>query len=214
MELSGATTANWVAKSANLLVDGFASPTRVGLLLPLHWQTVALLLAGVTTGATVVVAADLAELDGCEVAFVLAAVAAAALDAGVDDVLALSGSPLGTPAPHLPAGVADYAREVPGHADHWGGPTPVRLDLEAGGAVLPPLPDLGLGTADRVLTSVDPADPVGLAALLAVVLGGAALVLAPSPDRLDLPRVVAQEGVTATLGVDVEGTPPLPLAPG
>ena len=50
VELSGATTANWVAKSANLLVDGYGGPGRVGLLLPLHWQTVALLLAGVATG--------------------------------------------------------------------------------------------------------------------------------------------------------------------
>ena len=42
-----------MAKSANLLVDGLGTPETVGLLLPLHWQTVALLLAGVTTGATV-----------------------------------------------------------------------------------------------------------------------------------------------------------------
>ena len=209
MELSGATTANWVAKSANLLVDGLGGPSRVGLLLPLHWQTVALLLAGVTTGATVVVAGDPAELDGCEVAFVLAPAAQAALDAGVDEVLALSGHPLGAPVAALPHAVADYAREVPGHGDSWSGPTPVRLDLEAGGAVLPPLPDLRLTTADRVLACVEPADPVGLAALLAVLRCGAALVLVPTPDEVDLPRVVAQEGVTATLGVEVEGAPAL-----
>lgn len=214
VELSGATTANWVAKSANLLVDGLGGPTRVGLLLPLHWQTVALLLAGVSTGATVVIAAEPAELDGCEAAFVLAERSDAALEAAVDEVFALSGHPLGAPAPHLPAGVTDYAREVPGYADHWGGPTPARLDLEAGGAVLPPLPDLDLGVTDRVLTSVDPAAPADLAALLAVLRCGAALVLAPAPAELDLPAVVAQEGVTATLGVAVEGTPALerPLA--
>ena len=211
VELSGATTANWVAKSANLLVDGYGGPTRVGLLLPLHWQTVVLLLAGVATGATVVVAAEPAELDGCEVAFVRADAAGAALRAGADDVLALSCHPLGARLRDVPPGAADYALEVPGHADHWGGPVPSRLDVEAAGAVLPPLPELGLSGTDRVLTAVRPADPEGLAALLAVLRSGAALVLAPEPAGVDLRRVVAQEGVTATLAVDVEGTPALPL---
>lgn len=200
-----------MAKSANLLVDGYGSPTRVGLLLPLHWQTVALLLAGVATGATVVVAGEPGDLEGCEIAFVHAPAAQGALDAGVDEVLALSGHPLGAPAPDLPGGVADYAREVPGYADHWSGRTPARLDVEAGGAVLPPLPDLPLGTRDRVLTCVEPADPAGLAGLLAVLRSGAALVLAPAPAVLDLPQVVAQEGVTATLGLTVAGTPAHPL---
>ncbi len=65
VELSGATTANWVAKSANLLVDGLGGPRRVGLLLPLHWQTVALLLAAVATGAEVVVG----SAEGCDAVF-------------------------------------------------------------------------------------------------------------------------------------------------
>jgi hypothetical protein len=69
VELSGATTANWVAKSANLLVDGYGGPEQVGLLLPLHWQSVALLLAGVTAGARVVVGRDPADLAGCEARF-------------------------------------------------------------------------------------------------------------------------------------------------
>ncbi len=209
MELSGATTANWVAKSANLLVDDFGRPDRIGLLLPLHWQTVALLLAGVATEATVVVAAEPADLDGCEVAFVAAPHAEAALGAGVDEVLALSCTALGAPLAQVPAGAADFAREVPGHADAWTGPVPTRLDLEAGGAVLPPLPELGTGRGDRVLACIDPADPDGLAGLLAVLRAGGALVLAPDPSLLDLPRVVAQEGVTATLGVAVDGTPAL-----
>ena len=205
MELSGATTANWVAKSANLLVDGLGGPARVGLLLPLHWQGVALLLAGVATSATVVVASEVAELEGCEVAFVRADRAADAVAAGVDEVLALSGTPLGAPVAALPAGVADYAREVPGHGDSWTGAAPTRLDVEVRGEVLPALPELALAPADRVLVAVDPADPDALAGLLGVLRSGAALVLAPSPAALDLPRIVASEGVTATLGVSVAG---------
>ena len=206
VELSGATTANWVAKSANLLVDGYGSPDRVGLLLPLHWQTVALLLAGVASGATVVVADDAAALDGCEVAFVQADHAPAALAAGVDEVLALSCTPFGTRLAQVPAGAGDYAAEVPTYADHWGGPVPSRLDVETSGGVLPPLPELDLDRTDRVLVAVHPADPAGLAGLLAVLRRGAALVLVPDPGAVDLARVVAQEGVTASLGVEVPGT--------
>jgi uncharacterized protein (TIGR03089 family) len=171
---------------------------------------VALLLAGVATGATVVVAAEPRDLLGTEVAFVDAPSAEAALSAGADEVLALSGHPLGARLPAVPPGVTDYAAEVPSYGDHWGGAVPSRLDVEAGGAVLPALPDLGLGRADRVLTSVRPADPPGLAALLAALRAGAALVLVPDPGEVDLARVVEQEGVTATLGVEVSGVPLLP----
>lgn len=212
VELSGATTANWVAKSANLLVDGYGGPARVGLLLPLHWQTVALLLAGVATGATVVSAAEPGGLEGCEVAFVAAGRAQAALEVGVDEVLALSCTTLGGRLRDVPAGVVDYAAEVPSYADHWGGPVPGRLDLEAGGAVLPPFPELDVGPADRVLATVSPDDPAGLAMLLAVLRRGAALVLVPAPDAVDLPRLLAQEGVTATLGREVAGARFLPPA--
>jgi uncharacterized protein (TIGR03089 family) len=206
VELSGATTANWVAKSANLLVDGYGGPGRIGLLLPLHWQTVALLLAGVATGAAVVVTDEAAALEGCELAFVLAEHAPAALAAGVDDVLALSCTPFGTRLHQVPSGAVDYAAEVPTYADHWGGPVPSRLDVETGAGVLPPLPDVELGADDRVLVAVPPGDPTGLAALLAVLRSGAALVLVPDLGGVDLGRVVAQEGVTATVGVDVPGT--------
>jgi uncharacterized protein (TIGR03089 family) len=206
VELSGATTANWVAKSANLLMDGYGAPGRVGLLLPLHWQSVCLLLAGVATGATVVVAGEPAALDGCDLAFVVADQAQAALEAGVDDVLALSCTPFGTRLAEVPPGAADYAAEVPTYADHWGGPVPSALDVETGAGVLPPQPELDLGRDDRVLVAVPPADPEALAALLATLRSGAALVLVPDPGAVDLARVVAQEGVTASLGIEVPGT--------
>ncbi|WP_280412430.1 TIGR03089 family protein, partial [Nocardia asiatica] len=43
IELSGATLANWAAKTANLIRDEFGlSPgARVAVLLPAHWQTAA-----------------------------------------------------------------------------------------------------------------------------------------------------------------------------
>ena len=204
VELSGATAANWVAKSANLLADGYGLPDRVGLLLPLHWQTVCLLLAGVTTGATVVVAAEPADLRGCALAFTTVSTAGAAHDCGVEDVLALSAHPLGAPAAGLPAGVDDYAREVPSYGDSWGGSQPSTAVVEVGGTRVTPR-SAGLGSADRVLVALPPADPAALALLLGCLRDGAALVLVPDVATVDLAAVAAEERVTATAGVAVDG---------
>jgi uncharacterized protein (TIGR03089 family) len=205
VELSGATTANWVAKSANLLVDGLGGPERVGLLLPLHWQSVALLLAGVATGATVVVAADAADLEGCQAAFTTPDRAEAALDAGVDDVLALSGHPLGAPCGPLPALVTDYAREVPSYGDGWSGSRPTSPVVEAGGSAVADLPDLGLTSADRAVFAASLGSRDGVARLLSVLRAGAALVLVPDPASVDLDRVARDERATVALGVTVAG---------
>jgi uncharacterized protein (TIGR03089 family) len=200
VELSGATTVNWVAKSANLLIDALGRPDRVGLLLPLHWQTVALVLAGVTTGATVVLAADTAGLAGCGTAFVLVPDAEAAMDAGVDDVLALSGHPLGAPAGALPGLVLDYAREVPTHADHFGGARPGPARIEAAGRQVEPVP--GLSGSDRLLTTLAPADPTGAAVLLGALAAGASLILLRAGDAA---HVAESERATGTAGITVPG---------
>ena len=200
VELSGATAANWVAKSANLLVDGLGGPQRVGLLLPLHWQTVTLLLAAVATGASVVVAADAADLRGCDAAFTTPEHAAAALDAGVDDVLALSGHPLGAPCGPLPAMVTDYAREVPSYGDGWSGARPPEPAVLAGGAAVQAAV-WELDASDRVLFASPLDRPDGVRALLGVLRAGAALVLLPDPSSVDLERVAADERATAGFGV-------------
>jgi hypothetical protein len=159
---------------------------------------VALLLAGVATGATVVVADTPAELVDCAAAFVLAEDAAAALDAGVADVLALSGHPLGAPAGQLPGLVLDYAREVPSYGDHFGGPRP------SGGRVLvagrPVELVTGIGSSDRVLTALP--TPGGTPVLLGALSVGASLVLLRAGDAA---TVAAAERATATAGCAVEG---------
>src|SRR5262250_1034661 len=55
-ELSGATLANWVAKTANLLVDGagLGPGDRALVLLPPHWQTAAVLLGCWSAGLSVI----------------------------------------------------------------------------------------------------------------------------------------------------------------
>ena len=57
IELSTVTLANWAAKTANLLRDelGAGPGTRVAVLLPAHWQTVAVLLGVWWIGAEVVI---------------------------------------------------------------------------------------------------------------------------------------------------------------
>ena len=203
VELSGATALNWAAKTANLL-HAAGSPERVGLLLPLHWQAVTLLLGATTAGATVVVARDAADLAGCALAFVSAEQAAAALDACDGDVLAVSVAPLGGRLRDLPAMVLDAGAELPAYGDVLGVPARAgRVEL-AGAAVAAP-PGLGLTAADRVLTRLSPATPDGLTVgLLAPLAAGAALVLAPGDRPLDA-RAVAAEGVTASAGTDVPG---------
>ena len=152
------------------------------------------------TGATVVLAEDAAGLAGCGAAFVAADQAEAALDAGVDDVVALSGHPLGVAAPGLPALVLDYAREVPSYADHYGGPRPIGARVEAAGNAVQPVP--GVTAATRLLTTLDPADPVGAAVLLGALRAGASVVLL----RAGEPREVATaERATFTAGITLEG---------
>ena len=198
VELSGTTTANWVAKTANLLVDGYGSPDRVGLLLPLHWQTVCLLLGAVAADATVVVASDPSELADCPIAFVSAEQATAAADAGVEDVLACSLTPFASRLPVVPALCLDAALEIPGYGDHFGG-RPAGADVRLGDRPFTP-GGLDIVPSDRVLTTLNPATAEGLAALLEPLRVGAALVLLAAGD---LERAILDEQVTAV--VDEQG---------
>ncbi len=191
VELSGSTVANWVAKTANLLTDGYAAPARVGLLLPLHWQTVCLLLGGVAAGATVVVGAQASDLGDCPVAFTAADDATAALDAGVEDVFACSLTPFATRLSVVPPLALDAALEIPTYGDHFGGrPGAAHLELE--GAPFSP-PALPVSGTDRVLVSTPLHTASGLGALLGALVAGAAVVLLRSGD---LDAAVAAESVT------------------
>ena len=211
VELSGATTANWVAKSANLLVDGLGGPARIGLLLPLHWQSVALMLAGAAAGAEVVIAAVAADLDGCDAVFTTPDQAAAAFDFGADEVVVLSGHPLGAPVPAttaLPAMAQDYAREVPSYGDHFPGPLPSTASLSVQGTAVPlPAPLLDLTAGDRILTTCGLHTADGLGVVLAALGAGASLVLLVGDA--DAAAISVAERVTAVAGLQVADLPRL-----
>ncbi|QOV37929.1 TIGR03089 family protein [Streptomyces ferrugineus] len=123
VELSVATFANWVAKTANLLQGdlGAGPGDRVTLLLPAHWQTAVWLLACSSVGAIADVGGDPATADvvvsGPE------GLEAAAACRGERVALALR--PLGGRFPQPPPGFADYAVEVPSQGDHFAPYAPV-----------------------------------------------------------------------------------------
>lgn len=219
-ELSVATFANWVAKTANLLQDelGTEPGSTVAVLLPLHWQAAVWVHAAWAAGHVV-------DLDGeapAEVAVVEHTRAGLGTAAG--DVVSLGLGPMGLPRPgSTPAypGALDYDRAVHGHGDRF---TPVRahgpadLALRAGGRSVtagalgraalasPPLPGGGRLLVTDPLRTVEDV----LAALLVPAATGAATVLCRHLDPARLPDRIVQENVVATLGAEAGQAGALP----
>lgn len=205
VELSAATMANWVAKSANLLVDahGLTAGDRVAIALPTHWQTAVLLLASWRAGATVVsfdprdAPRDLDAL----VAFV----GVDALAAGVraEETYGLALRPLGGRLAAVPAGVLDYAAEVPVHGDVFSGPRPdpaqpalIISGDQLSGVELVAACETHEG--GRVLTDLPFATLAGIrTGLIGPLLTNGSVVLCRHLDPAALDRRVATERVTA-----------------
>ena len=202
VELSTITLANWAAKSANLFRDelGAGPGTRVAVLLPAHWQTVAVLLGVWWVGAEAVLdgPAEIAlctadRLDEADAAVGTGEIAVLSLDAfgrGVDD---------------LPIGVTDYATAVRVQGDQFSperSPGPalagrsveqVRGDAENSAVAQ------GFTGSDRVLSSAAWDTPERLTAhLLAVFAAGASLVQVTNPAA-GQQRRIATEKVSKTL---------------
>lgn len=209
-ELSAVTLANWVAKTANMLGDELdVQPgDAVAVLLPAHWQTAVLLLALWSLGAQPVtelssarvVIADEPRLPGLP-----------GLPGPPDqpgslrhEVVGLSLAPMNGPLRSAWPGVLDYAAEVLAAGDAFAAVNPSghpeTMAAEHWAA------EVGLTGADRVLVC----DAVGvedaLDWLLTPLVVGASIVLSRNTDPDRLPRRVADERVTATLGTTVEGT--------
>jgi len=181
VELSGVTLANWVAKTANLLVDGcgLGAGDTATVLLPPHWQTAAVLIGCWTAGLSV-------EADG-DVVFASSPAESAAADRYLLG-LAPMGLPIRGP---LPAGWLDYVAEVRQHGDHFTPVAPVRPDQPAlAGETHAALVaravgragELGIPAGGRVLVDAGAhADPVDW--LLAPLTAGASIVLCKDLDE-------------------------------
>jgi uncharacterized protein (TIGR03089 family) len=223
VELSGATLANWVAKTANLLQDEFdVEPgSTVALALPVHWQTAAVLLAVWSCGATVLdtAAEDEGSLAGAHVVLAAQDRLDALEEEGVEELLGLSLHPLGMGMTGYVGAARDFALEVRAHGDHfrpWSTPDPDAPGLLVGGLqlTLGGLVEaaeelagrLGLVEGDRVLVDARTAAEAGpVAWLLAPLAAGASLVLCRNPAADRLAQRASTERITATLGCRVEG---------
>ncbi|MFF5447026.1 TIGR03089 family protein [Streptomyces sp. NPDC012888] len=216
VELSVATFANWVAKTANLLQGdlGAGPGDRLALLLPAHWQTAVWVVAAASVGVVVEVGGDPAGAD-------LVVSGPDTLDAASacgGERVALALRPLGGRFPQPPAGFLDYAVEVPGQGDRFAPFVPVDPEaagLVVGGAELSyaglverareDAAALGLGEGSRLLSGLSYGDWEGLSAgLFAPLAAGGSVVLCRNVDRLPaegLAQRVESERVTRTAGV-------------
>jgi uncharacterized protein (TIGR03089 family) len=211
VELSFTTTDNWVAKTANLLVDSFGAEPgeRVALYLPTHWQSVVFYLACWTAGVVAAPGADPADADH-----------AVADPEHVDVLAGCRGSrllvplrPMGARALEVPAGVLDYAAEVPAQPDQFAAVAPPAAEdpaLQREGRVLSAgevveagqraAAELGLQASSRLLVDADLSTAHGLTvALLAPLAVGASVVLCRNPDPAALDRRAESERVTVRL---------------
>ena len=181
-ELSGATLANWVAKTANLLVDGAGTQPgdRSVVLLPPHWQTAAVLLGAWSAGLEVATAAGPGEVGFAT------PVRAAELTQPERYLVGLH--PLGLPLREVPPGYLDFAVEVRGYGDAY---------RPTGSASVSP-GSLEITAGERVLIDVgaypDPADW-----LLAPLAAGASTVLCGQLDRSLLAKRAETERVSRIL---------------
>ncbi|WP_262286630.1 TIGR03089 family protein [Micromonospora sp. MA102] len=195
-ELSGATLANWVAKTANLLVDeiALAPGDTAAVLLPPHWQTAAVLLGCWSAKLTV------ADTPGdVDVLFAAAGRIDEAGDWSAGERYALAPNPFALPMREVPAGFADFVSAVRGHGDHF---TPYPGGGEGDAALLARAEaraaELCLTPGDRLLVDVT-RHPDAVDWLLAPLTAGASLVACANLDPARLDPRTATEKVTRVL---------------
>jgi uncharacterized protein (TIGR03089 family) len=195
-ELSGTTFANWVAKTANLLLDevGGAPGDRVHLPLALeapgHWLTAAWQMACWQIGAAV-------DLTGYRSAVTVVTGPTWRPYIGPQDVYACALHPLGFGFPEpLPPGVIDYAIEVRSQPDFYLGapPDPQETAWVDEGRTLTQADLVGIsGSASRqLLRPSDPWTTCRRGLLRALVTGGSIVVVVGDNDEA-LRRIAADE---------------------
>jgi uncharacterized protein (TIGR03089 family) len=210
LELSVSTYANWVAKTAAMVADGYGlgPGDEVAVVLPRHWQRSVWCAAAWRAGCGVVL--DLVAGAGAA----LVATGSQGASAVRGDVVALALQPMGGPFPagELAPGAVDYAVEVPGYPDRF----PARQTDEHA---------VGLRTGERVLTArdinaraeqlaalwgveqhgrllvsaaLDPVDDILAATVLPLLVDGSVVLRTPPGEAPD--GLAAAERVTATAG--------------
>jgi uncharacterized protein (TIGR03089 family) len=194
VELSGATLANWAAKTANWLRDELdVQPgDPVAVLLPPHWQTAGVLLGAWWCGATVTTSPAGAAVALCGLDRI-------ADTAEADETAALGLDALGMGVAVLPPGIRDFASEVRAHGDTFtsGGSGPE--DETVLSSARARATALGLATGDRLLCTTNWDGDVPGEVLLAVLMANASLVQCTGADPNALSERCTTERVTVTL---------------
>ena len=204
VELSGATLANWAAKTANWLRDelDIQPGDAVAVLLPPHWQTAGVLLGVWWASATVTTSAA-----GAQVAFCgLDRIAAGDAD-DAEEVAAVGLDAWGLGIRALPAGVRDYVTEARVHGDTFRPAVPgadvaevvTMVIAEVLAAARSRATELGLSAGDRLLCTTGWDGAVPGEVLLAVLAADASLVQCTGADPAALTARRAAERITATL---------------
>ena len=192
IELSATTTANWVAKTANFLVEDLEAEadTRIRIALPSHWETYVWLLAAWQVGCVVTDGpADIA-------------VVGPDLDARATEPqrVALSLRPLGTRFIEAPPGYIDFNAEVLGHSDHFvpmDPPTNDSTAIDLGGQALThgaAIEAFPARWGRLLLTPGDLSADVG--ELIAIASGGGSLVLVAGGTGGQHESIAAEERAT------------------
>jgi len=204
VEFSARTLANWVAKTANLGVDvlDLEPGDTVAIDLPVHWLGVVWALAAMTAGWRVApVGGGVPDPASAAEVLVTAVVPDDAFDA-YRDVVAVSTRPLALSfGPGLPAGVLDYAAEIPANADVFTAQAaPAGFAEPWWSAARHAVAESGTSAGDRVLTGLAPTTADGLVhAVLAPAIATASVVLVAGLETLPPGRadaIAATERVT------------------
>lgn len=224
VELSGRVGENWIAKTANLLVDdlGLMPGDRVLLDPTPHWRTLVVAIAAWRLGAAVVLPdADTGEASDGEAVQVAVVqdrtgaepapagpVAAGPGGAGEDRlVLAYPGLAMRLPAGALRDGDLDYCAEIRAHGDHWSGasrPAPREPALVGAGTdpvsferLLQEATQRAAGLSPGAVVHVGAArwDATALTGVLAVWLAQGAVLLSDLASGPTLQRALAEERV-------------------
>lgn len=201
VELSVATYANWVAKTASLLADelGAERGQTIRLDLPTHW------LGPVFLGAAWLVGLVLTEEDGPDV--VVTGPDGLTRWAGHPLALACALRPLGVPFATAPPGFVDVGREVWSQPDAFVPSDPPGPDDPA--LTDPPLDQAGLVArgydvplverGGRLLTDLDPVTPAGLDTFLGPLVAGGSTIWVAHPDPLGWAHRAETERATEVL---------------
>ncbi|MFG1814863.1 TIGR03089 family protein [Kribbella sp. NPDC049174] len=193
IELSTVTTANWVAKTANLLVDEYdlESGETVAIGLPPHWLGVVWALSAWSAGASLTSGTGALAITGPDFAI-----------RGERETIASALLPLGGRFREpLPDGIHDYGAEVYNHPD-------VFVPFDPPSPTSPAYDDLThddlISTAepiaDRILVTRDLVSPEGVGLLVGVIAGGGSIVLCRNLDASKLERRMSDEKVDRVVG--------------